>query len=166
MLPLRLPESSPQTANFSSVNYWQCCWRSLMIPFQHPSPHRYTQNSQQANEAEGSVIRESSFWLISQKLLAAMKPLFWWMAELSLKTQVSACYSKQQELWIDARNLHPYSMWNPSVCFVFSFLFFVEIRKVAKTVVCINNKDAVFHKYNHRTVTQIWGKQWISEDTL
>lgn len=69
-----------------------------MIPFQHPSPHRYTQNSQQANEAEGSVIRESSFWLISQKLLAAMKPLFRWMAELSLKTQVSACYSKQQEL--------------------------------------------------------------------
>lgn len=38
-----------------------------MIPFQHPPPHRYTENSQQANEAEGSVVRESSFWLISQQ---------------------------------------------------------------------------------------------------
>lgn len=38
-----------------------------MIPFQHPPPHRHTQNSQQANEAEGSVIGESSFWLISQQ---------------------------------------------------------------------------------------------------
>lgn len=48
-----------------------------MIPFQHPPPHRHTQNSQQVNEAEGSVIGESSFWLISQqKSLAAMKLLF------------------------------------------------------------------------------------------
>lgn len=83
-----------------------------------------------------------------------------WKPRFLLVTTNSRSYKWMQENYI------------PIFCVKFLSLFFVclfafvEIRKVAKIVVCINNKDAVFHKYKHRTVTQIWSKQWISEDTL
>lgn len=58
----------------------------------------------------------------TKKHLAAMKPLFWWMAVLPMKTQVSVCYNKQQELWTDARNLYPYILCEIPQ-FVFCFVF-------------------------------------------
>lgn len=64
--------------------------------------------------------RVPSGLFLNKKRLAAMKPLFWWMAGLSMKTQVSASYNKKQELWIDARNLYPYIL-----CEIPRFVFLV-----------------------------------------
>lgn len=58
---------------------------------------------------------------------------------------------------MNARKLYPYILCEIPQFVFFCLFVFVEIRKVAKIVivVCINNKDAVFHKYKHRTVTKI-----------